>query len=82
MNSTVDQFIASFESFAEIATPTPIEENFLRDPKDVMILACAIGGRADCVVTGDQDLLVINSYRGVSIWTAGRLLTLLAADEN
>ncbi len=30
----------------------------LRDPKDEHILAAAIGGNADYLVTGDQDLLV------------------------
>jgi putative PIN family toxin of toxin-antitoxin system len=34
----------------------PVE---VRDPKDEMILASALGGKADYLVTGDDDLLVL-----------------------
>lgn len=32
----------------------------VRDPKDEMILASALGGEADYLVTGDEDLLVLS----------------------
>lgn len=32
----------------------------VRDPKDEHILAAALGGEADYLVTGDEDLLVLN----------------------
>ncbi|SRR6266496_5957610 len=32
----------------------------IRDPKDEIVLATALGGRADLIVTGDADLLVLN----------------------
>jgi predicted nucleic acid-binding protein len=32
----------------------------VRDAKDEMILASALGGRAEYLVTGDEDLLVLN----------------------
>jgi putative PIN family toxin of toxin-antitoxin system len=32
----------------------------IRDPKDEIVLATALGGRADVIVTGDDDLLVLN----------------------
>lgn len=31
-----------------------------RDPKDNKLLACALGGKADFLVSGDEDLLVLN----------------------
>lgn len=31
-----------------------------RDPKDDAVLACALGGRADFLVTGDSDLLTLD----------------------
>jgi uncharacterized protein len=40
-----------------------------RDPKDDKFLELAISGRADCIVTGDPDLLELNPFRGVSIIT-------------
>ena len=38
-----------------------------RDPKDNMLLECAVAGRVDCLVTGDRDLLVLNPFRGIRI---------------
>lgn len=40
-----------------------------RDPKDDKFLELAINGRADVVVTGDDDLLVLHPYRDVPILT-------------
>jgi putative PIN family toxin of toxin-antitoxin system len=38
-----------------------------RDEKDDFILETAIRGRADYIVTGDKDLLVLNPYKGTEI---------------
>ena len=49
-----------------------------RDPKDNMVLECAVEGQADFIVSGDQDLLVLKDYRGIRIVTAVEFLELLA----
>jgi len=33
-----------------------------RDPKDDPVLACALGGQADVIVTGDADLLDLDGH--------------------
>jgi putative PIN family toxin of toxin-antitoxin system len=38
-----------------------------RDEKDNFILETAIRGKADYIVTGDKDLLILNPYRGKKI---------------
>ena len=38
-----------------------------RDPKDNQILEVAVDGKADVIVTGDNDLLVLHPFRGVPI---------------
>lgn len=40
-----------------------------RDPDDDKILEVALNGRADVVVTGDEDLLSMNPWREVGIVT-------------
>ena len=40
-----------------------------RDPKDDKFLELAVTGQADCIVSGDQDLLVLHPFRGVPIVT-------------
>ncbi len=38
-----------------------------RDAKDNKFLELAISGKADCIVSGDDDLLVLNPFRGIPI---------------
>jgi putative PIN family toxin of toxin-antitoxin system len=45
--------------------PTPIS----RDPDDDNILAAAVAGECDFIVTGDKDLLVLKEYQGIPILT-------------
>jgi len=44
-----------------------VPKRAVRDPKDAMVLATALGGRADLIVSGDQDLLVLRRFRGIPI---------------
>jgi putative PIN family toxin of toxin-antitoxin system len=45
----------------------PLGEPACRDPDDDGVLATAVAARADCLLTGDSDLLVIGSFRGIPI---------------
>ena len=45
-----------------------------RDPKDNKILALAVDGRATVIVTGDQDLLSLDPFRGIRIERPDRFL--------
>jgi uncharacterized protein len=44
-----------------------IKISVCRDPKDNKFLELAVAGNADCIVTGDKDLLVLNPFRGIKI---------------
>lgn len=46
-----------------------------RDPKDNKFLDLAVDGRAACLVTGDQDLLILHPYRAIAILTPANFLT-------
>jgi predicted nucleic acid-binding protein len=41
-----------------------------RDPKDNKYLELAISGHAESLITGDEDLLVLNPFRNIKIITA------------
>lgn len=45
-----------------------------RDPDDDKFLELAVGGRAERIVTGDKDLLVLASIRSIPIVTADEFL--------
>lgn len=45
-----------------------------RDPDDNRVLECAIAGNADCIITGDKDLLDLVSYKEIRIQTFRQFL--------
>ena len=50
-----------------------------RDPKDDKVLETALIGRADAIVTGDEDLLVMHPFRGIPVLRATTFLGALDA---
>ena len=53
----------------------------VRDPNDYIILAAAADAEADVLVTSDQDLLVLRSFRGTLILTPRQFLNWLGEPE-
>lgn len=45
-----------------------------RDPKDNKFLELAFAAKASCIITGDQDLLVLHPFRGIPILTPADFL--------
>ena len=54
-------------SRSEIVTPLPLQPPVCRDPDDDAVLATALSGGAECIVTGDKDLLVLQRHGNVVI---------------
>jgi len=53
----------------------PAEVEFPADPADAKILACAVAGKADVIVTGDKKhLLPLKKYRGIPIVSPAEFL--------
>ena len=68
-------FLAQLEAVSEWVSITGAKLG-CRDPEDDKILETALMGEADCLVTGDRDLLEMSSLRGISIVTPATLLDL------
>ena len=51
---------------SELVAPT-VSVRACRDPADDKFLEAALAGAADCIVTGDSDLLDLNAYEGIQI---------------
>ena len=45
-----------------------------RDPRDDKFLELAVNGEADLIVTGDHDLLVLQSFRDIPVITPAQYL--------
>jgi putative PIN family toxin of toxin-antitoxin system len=52
-----------------------------RDPKDDKFLDVAFNGQARAIVTGDQDLLVLQSFQGIAILTPAQFLAAYPAPD-
>ena len=51
-----------------------------RDPDDDRVIACAVAGRADVIVSGDNDLLDLEQVGGIPILTAAQFLARLESN--
>lgn len=49
-----------------------------RDPEDDIVLEVAVAGRADFIVTGDNDLLVLHPFESIPIVGPAEFLNALA----
>jgi putative PIN family toxin of toxin-antitoxin system len=45
-----------------------------RDPKDDMVFECAVKADAKIILSGDNDLLSVKTYRGIEVLTARQYL--------
>ena len=72
------------ELLLRIATIVPgplrIEPVVADDPDDDVVLATAVAGRADVIVSGDRHLLAIREHRSIPIVTPRQFLDLLEAE--
>jgi len=59
--------LSILESKLIIVRPVALGETVCRDPDDDAIIACALGGKAKVICSGDDDLLALNGFRGLEI---------------
>jgi uncharacterized protein len=73
-----DSAIDYVEWYAGISESVTVAENVAacRDPKDDKFLSLAVAGKADCIITGDSDLLDMVAYDGIPIYRAAEFLKL------
>ena len=61
------KFLLDFSQTVELILTDSFSTKECRDPKDNQYLELAVNGQAECLITGDQDLLILNPFRGISI---------------
>lgn len=74
-------FFSTLSEKGEIVATTPDLSGITRDPKDDAIVACAVAGRAEYVISGDNDLLVLDEYESIRFVSPTEFVTQFAADE-
>jgi putative PIN family toxin of toxin-antitoxin system len=63
-----EDFLRDVVDRSTIIEPTS-RISICRDPKDNQILELAISGKANLIITGDDDLLVLNPFQSILIVT-------------
>jgi putative PIN family toxin of toxin-antitoxin system len=65
-----------------LVTILEVENIVLHDPPDNIVLACAVEGGADYLVSGNKHLLDLEKHRRVKIVTPAQFLEILQTIEN
>ncbi len=68
-----------YARFAAWFEPRPLPTPVCRDPDDDWVLATAIAGGAEAIVTGDADLLALGVFQGIRILSPRQFLQGLEA---
>jgi hypothetical protein len=71
------RFMALVMALGDVAELPEAIPRISRDPDDDQVLACAVAGEADVIVSGDDDLLALERVGGIPILTAAQFLDLL-----
>jgi putative PIN family toxin of toxin-antitoxin system len=66
-NEKAEYITNEIEGIAQIIKPSTKVLDVCRDEKDHIILECAIESKSEFIVTGDNDLLVLQEFMGIRI---------------
>lgn len=64
-----DALLDFLRAFASLVPGIPEPENISADRDDDYVLACALEGGADCIISGDPHLLDLKTYKNIPILT-------------
>lgn len=73
----MERFCGGLLEGALVIFDLPAIAPICRDPNDDHVLAAALAAEADCIVTGDADLLALGCYQGILMVTVRGFLDLL-----
>jgi hypothetical protein len=74
----IDRFLQAFAEVVDLVPGTMEVDEVNDDPDDNKVLACALEGKADFVVSGDHHLTDIGSFRGIPIVKPDAFLGIMA----
>lgn len=74
---TAESLLAIAASLSQFVSITASKFADLRDPADAKIIATAIAAQAQALITGDRDLLVLQTVQNVPMVTPAQFLSVL-----
>lgn len=76
------RFIALIMALSEVIELPVSVPKICRDRDDDWVIACAVAGRADVIVSGDRDLLSLERVDAIPILSARQFLELLESKSD
>jgi len=67
--SIVKDIMEYLRDEAERVNPSELTDSPCRDKDDNIIIGTALSGNAEFIITGDEDLFVLKTYKGIDIIT-------------
>lgn len=80
-NTSREKTLAEVRQLAEVIEPPPLPQPVCRDPDDDAVLALAIAAQADVIISGDNDLLVLQQFNGIPILSPAQAAAQLGATD-
>lgn len=74
IHMTTHAVLADYVRVVTVVQPQALTQPVCRDPDDDEVLALALSAQADVIVSGDKDLLVLQSFEGIEIISAAEAL--------
>jgi uncharacterized protein len=79
--ATAQALVVGYAALARLVVPATIAPVVEADPDDDAVLACALAARAEMIVSGDSDLLALESYEGIPVITAAQLIARITSSS-
>jgi putative PIN family toxin of toxin-antitoxin system len=79
---TRKRYVALIAALSEVIELPESVPRICRDPDDDWVIACAVVGVADFIVSGDRDLLVLEQVNEIPILSAAQFLATLEAQDS
>lgn len=71
---TPERILSEMQILADIIVAPALPVPVCRDPDDDTVLACAQAARADFIVSGDDDLLILKEFQNIPIITPAQAI--------
>lgn len=70
-----------YAALTAIIAPAIIQPTIVNDPSDDAVLACALGAKAEIIVSGDRHLLDLKEHRGIRVVTAAEAVRIVMSEN-
>jgi putative PIN family toxin of toxin-antitoxin system len=73
-HTSSEELASEYAALVNTVIAAPIPPTVVADLDDDAVLACAVAAQAEAIVSGDDHLLSLGAFQGITILTAAKLL--------